>query len=394
MTTAAPTAAPPAPLVKAWTDERDRLTAADKALKAELDDLQKVQLAAARPLLAAATADIALRDQEASRLLQELAAATTGPERHRIELELDACAVKRIRDLRRRVDAAEKVGALTAKITRKSAAAGALAADLTAAEAALTQATADAADAEKSRKDLEATVAVVTAGVTALEPELKKATGRIDKLLGSAGMYDELKKRLDAVAAQDAGRGTALADAERAQLTERATQSPAEGGLAVAVADHERALAAVREAQASPLRLAAVQAAVKTVLELPDLPAEEQAAVDKAAAGTDDPTKIPVVPPAEKLENWAIKIPAAVLTSAVALVDAQATLDGLRKLDAADLLKKLGDAEQAHVDAVLAQLKAAAASAKFAAAVVEARDDVTVHEATAADRRALAVSGH
>ena len=356
MTTAAPTAAPTPPRPTTAVEnvriaERDRLRDAVKAAADRLEQLQKVDLITAQTQLTGAAADVAALDQQASRLQQQLTAATTGPERHRIELELDATAVGRFRALRRRVDAAT------------------------------------------SRAGLEATVTQVAAGVAALAPRLQQATERLDVLLGSAGMRTELAARLGAVAAQDATRGAALAAAEEAVRAAEAARAPVEGALTVAIARHDRALTAVRDAQAAPLRLAAAAAAVEVVIALPGLADEELAAIRAAATGTDDPAVIPVVPPATDLENWAIKIPATVLAPALALVDAQAVLALLATLDAAALLAELAAAEADYVAALVAQLAAAQAQATVAATAAAARDDVAAHEATAADRRALAVSG-
>jgi hypothetical protein len=395
MTTATP-AATPTTLVGVRTADRDRLKDEVEAAKTRLEE-QQTALKAAQTKLDKGTADVAAQEQETSRLRQQLAAATTGPERHRIELALDAAAVLRLRALREQVDGADGVASGQAAITLTSAAQSRLEAELTTAEAALTQAKADEDEVAASAKDLATTVAQVVADVVALDPRVAEADARLDALLGSPQMRIDLIARMDAVAAQDAQRRATVRAADDAVLAADADRSKIDGDLATAAAAHARALSAVRDAAGAPKRLADATAAVDAVRTMPDLDAGEQAAITAAATGADDPTVIPVLPPAApvtRLENWAIKIPAAVLTAATAFVAARAVLTELRALKGDELLTTLTAAQTTLVAALTAQLAAAQTQVTAAEAAQAAVDEVTAHEATAADRRALAVSGN
>jgi chromosome segregation ATPase len=385
-------------LVAVRTMERERLHAAVAAATAQANTLT-TRLTVAQTELTAATGALAELDQGASRLRQALAAATTGPERHQIELELDDNAWRRIRALGRQVNAKDEVASVQAKIVRESTAAGTLAGELTRAEAALTQAQADAATATTSRAVLVTTVE--TAQESAKKLDHAGANTKLDTLLGLPEMRTELAERLAAVAAGDEALQKKVRDAEAAVRAAVVARSAIDGGLDQAAADHATALADIDHALTAPARVARVAAAVATVLALADLPDAEQKVIKKAAEAAKAAAggavgAAPAVADAgpTPLETWALTIPATVLIPAVELLVAEADLEDLADVQPSELVDTLATAEDGYAKALEAQLEVQLVQGDAASEAAEARDDVTAHEATAADRRALAVSGN
>jgi hypothetical protein len=401
------TADPPVPttLVEVWTTERGRLQTAVAAAAAQAGT-STTALAVAQTALTAASSALAAWEQEASQLRQALAAATTRPERHRIELALDVNGRDRLRALRRQVAAAARVASTQARIVRQTAEAGALAGKLTQAEAALAQAQADAATVATSRANLAGALKKARQDADALP--FGAADTRLDTLLGLPEMRTGLVTRLDGVVtAQDALR-TAAATADAAVHAAAAERSAVDGAVDRTAAAHGKALADITHALAAPDRVARAAAAVAAVLALLErLPPAEEEIIKKAAeaakAAATGPGGGAAGPPAADagptpLETWALCVPAAVRDPAVELILATRGLGDLRTVEPDErvtaLDKALTTAEKAYAAAVHTQLTTRHSQEDATSKAATAHDDVTVHEATVADRLTLVVSGN
>jgi hypothetical protein len=336
---------------------------------------------ATRTALGAARTELAALQQKASTLQQELGAATTGPERHRIELALDRNLVEQGPVNARLLAATTQLALHELAVKRETALAEKVRGDLARADAALTQARQEAASATVRRAALDTVVPELTAAAAGLTEREKQATDRVATLLGGAPMLVLVGQRLDAHRAEVDSRIGALTAATTAVLAAATARSPVDGPVASTAADLVAARAAVQDvAEAAPLRSAAARTVLDEVLAFPDLPAADQAAITAAAA------KVPAGAAAD-VDAWEVAVPLAVTELAIRLLDTTRSLGALRLLDVAPLRKAVDEAEAAHAVALAAQLGVQARQDTAAAAADVARDAITAHEPTAADRR-------
>lgn len=348
----------------------------------------KIEAVAAQEDLTTANADLATLGQQASTLQQQLGAATTGPERHRIELELDANQIRQGPVTDRKLTAAERLAVAALAVKRETALAEKLKGDLARATVALTQARQDAAAATVRLGALDPTVGGVKAGAAALAEQQKQATDRIAVLLGGPEMLARVQDRVEKARAEVEQRSTALTAAEVAVLDAAVARSGVDGPVARTGAALATARDAVRDAvEAAPVRLAAATAVLDQVRDLPALPPADQAAITAAAAKVTGDAAPAVV------DAWEVAVPVAVTGLAIALIDAVRALDDLRSIDAVALRKDLTDAEPAHAATLAAQIAVQLRQDAAAAVADAARDGIAAHEPTAAQRRLSLVRG-
>lgn len=354
-----------------------RLTAAVEAGRAQLKATAN-EVVAATGLLTAVEAELAVLGQEASTWQQQLAAATTRPERHRFELLLEDNVVRQGPVADRRRVAADRVALGTSAVTRETAALGRATADLAAATADLAGAHAAAAATATLMKDLDAAVGGVLAAVAGLGDRRAAAVARLTEVLGGPALFEHVQEQVVTADAEIAERAATLA-AARAQVQAAAVaRSAIDAAVASAAAALDAALVAVRTAvRDAPVRAADLE---KVLTEAATLPAiADQAAITEAADEA-------VAGGAGATARWWAALPGRVRELAVAVARSGAELAELGALDAAVLAEGIARAQDAHAAALAAAQALRLREDDAAAAVAAAVDDVQAHEATAADR--------
>lgn len=259
------------------------------------------------------TNQLATLQQAASVLQQQLASSTTGPERHRIELELNTNRLAQFQAGLDQLAATTSKAVADGKVARTEAANATADADLQRARQDLAAATADAgadtALAEAVTTDYGGTVARAAAQETAW----KQAVTRLGELLGGHGMADSVSRAITVVRTAEGSLGPAAAEADGEMLAEAAVLTPVDTAVTVAAAALEAARATARAAtQDAPARVDDAVAVVDAVRAAVTPP--EQPTIDAAAAA---------VVPGDSMtyRAWLVTLPDTLIDTAVALLD-------------------------------------------------------------------------
>jgi hypothetical protein len=360
-----------------------RLTSAASAAEAAAEAAATDAKTAAVTLNAATTAAASL-GQDASVLLQQLATAQTGPERHAIELALNAnrsaqfgagLAVQAATEAKAVADLAATRATLAERRT-----AGALPQAVSAAASAATDAAADATALAR----LADTYPVVLARVEDLATPVTEAVTRLGVLLGGAQMVTRTNA---AVRAARAAADQLTTDARLAHDTALATAtsaSPIDGAVTQTAAALAQARTAIADASTAPARVDAAATVIEAVRAT--APPPEQPVVDAAAHAAADGTP-------QTYAAWLITLSDARIDQAVALLDAVAELNRVQAADPGDLRQDLLDADRRLATALSAQLTQRQSEDAATAAADAADAAVTAAPALDQRRRAAFLRG-
>ncbi|SFO74846.1 hypothetical protein SAMN05660464_0936 [Geodermatophilus dictyosporus] len=375
------------------------------------------EAAARREQLQKATAELAALKQAGSTLQQQLNAATSQPERHRLEQALERNLIDQGPRNDARLTAAEQLASIELAVVRQTAQAARTRADLTRATAELTRARQETAAATARVNALAETVTALqdTAGrlsdppapipapggrtaapapttaagpATAAAPPPKPAAvarGRLEEMLGGPGMLGRLRERVAAARKDGVTRAQAVADAEALVRQAASARSPVDGAVAAAAAALTVARVAVQDlVEGGPVRMAAAEATLTAITEFPRIP--EQVAIQDVAAEVEKGTD-------GALDRWEVMVPVAVTELAIGFIDVEAELAAVRALDVADLTRRQAEADAAYAAALTTQLTRQREVDAAAEVLAAAADEVTAREKTAADRRLSLVRG-
>jgi len=373
------TTTPPAHSVLAvQTAEAARLDAAVTSAEAQAKADEATVTDAGRAL-DTVRAQLAGLAQHASVLLQQLAAAQTGLERHRIEQELDVV---------RRDQLTAELAASSAQQAKTRAEADAALSKAAAQRASddrsqvgqeLARATADSVADDALVEKLTTTFAATVAQAATVLADSEAALAKLAVLLGGPAALDGIRRPVDAAREADRQLGRRVSGLQLAVDAADLAAAPLDAAVAQARAE----LARVRTDLTQEVDTA--QGRVDAAKELIDatvaaVPPPEQPRIDEAAGD--------VVKGIGSRVDWLITLPDALIDRAVAVLEAVADL---HQLDGAvqGRLRQLADADAGLAAALSAALSAAQnrqqAVADVGAATAE-RQAALAAAATPADR--------
>ncbi|TYB64805.1 hypothetical protein FXF51_20345 [Nonomuraea sp. PA05] len=356
--------------------EAARLDAAATAQKDVVAAATADAVAAATALTTITAAGATLRQDE-SVLRQQLAAATTGPERHVIELALDVNRGEQIRTGLDEQDAKQaKIGADSAAVRAAAAAeqiTGALQTARQLHEAAKADTDADA----KRLADLATAHPQAVAEVRQLAGAVAEAVTRLGVLLGGDHMVARVNDAVREADATSTRLGHDAAAALAALAATRGAVAGAENALATARAAVEAAAAAPARVAAAALKVEAARVAVAS----PGQSRTNEAAKEVADGVTG------------AYERWLLTLTDDRITLIVELLDAVSELNRVQAGNPGLLRQRLIDADRDLAAALAAEeaRRRAGAAAAVAAQVADAA--VAAAPAPAERRRAAVLRG-